>query len=335
MRRRDFMKTAVAAVAGAPAVLARPPGPHVMTVAGPVPASELGVVLPHEHIMVDFIGADRVSPDRYDRHTVAEVARPHLARARELGVRTLVECTPAYLARDAVLLARLASESGLHIVTNTGYYGAANDTFLPAHAFTEDADALAARWVGEWRDGIEGTGIRPGFIKIGVDPGPLSDVDAKLVRAACRVHRATGLTMASHTTDSIAARASLAILDEEGIPPSAFIWVHAQAEQDRRSHVEAARRGAWVEFDGLASESVEQHVALVVAMKEAGCLDRVLVSHDAGWYHVGEPGGGAYRGYETLCEAFLPALARAGLGQEEITLITEINPAKALALDAV
>ena len=31
------------------------------------------------------------------------------------------------------------------------------------------------------RHGIEGTGIRPGFVKIGVDAGPLSEIDRKLV----------------------------------------------------------------------------------------------------------------------------------------------------------
>ncbi|MGH8020026.1 MAG: phosphotriesterase, partial [Opitutaceae bacterium] len=42
----------------------------------------------------------------------------------ELGVETLVECTPAYVARDPKLLARLSEASGLHVLTNTGLYGA-------------------------------------------------------------------------------------------------------------------------------------------------------------------------------------------------------------------
>jgi len=38
----------------------------VVTVNGPIAPSELGFTLPHEHVLVDFIGADKVSPDRYD-----------------------------------------------------------------------------------------------------------------------------------------------------------------------------------------------------------------------------------------------------------------------------
>ena len=32
--------------------------PEIMTVLGPIPASEIGTTLAHEHILVDFIGAD-------------------------------------------------------------------------------------------------------------------------------------------------------------------------------------------------------------------------------------------------------------------------------------
>ena len=118
-----------------------------------------------------------------------------------------MECTPAYLGRDPVLLQRLSRAASLQILTNTGYYGAANDKFLPPHAFTESADQLAARWIREARDGIDGTGVRPAFMKIGVDAGPLSAVDEKLVRAAARTHRATGLPIYSHTGNGIAALA--------------------------------------------------------------------------------------------------------------------------------
>ena len=39
----------------------------VQTVTGPVSPEDLGIVLTHERVMVDFIGADKVSRDRYTR----------------------------------------------------------------------------------------------------------------------------------------------------------------------------------------------------------------------------------------------------------------------------
>ncbi len=302
----------------------------VNSVAGPVALDALGVTLAHEHVLVDFVGADRVSPARYDRDAAYAKALPHLERIYALGCRTLVECTPAYIGRDPELLRRLSRASRLHILTNTGYYGAANDKFLPAHAFTEGPDQLAARWIREAREGIDGTGVYPAFMKIGVDAGPLSDVDARLVRAAARTHRATGLPIYSHTGNGVAALAELAVLEQERVPLGSFVWVHAQNESDTSLHVQAARRGAWVSFDGVSAQSLGRHLGHVLAMREAGLLGRVLVSHDAGWYRVGEPDGGAYRPHDLVFTDFLPALRARGLSTVEITQLMVENPRKAL-----
>jgi phosphotriesterase-related protein len=229
-------------------------------------------------------------------------------------------------------LRRLAEATGLHILTNTGYYNAAGGKFLPGHAKEESADALAARWVTEWTEGIEGTGIRPGFIKIGVDRGPLPEISRKLVQAAARAHRASGLTIAAHTGDGAAALEEIDILEEEGVSPSAFIWVHAQSERDGSFHKRAAERGAWVEFDGVGPDSIARHVELVGALKAAGRLDRVLVSHDAGWYAVAEPGGGKLRPYDTLSTAFLPALRDTGFPEDDMRRLTVENPREAFTL---
>jgi phosphotriesterase-related protein len=244
----------------------------------------------------------------------------------------LVECTPAWLGRDPLLLKRLADASGLTLLTNTGYYGARQGKFLPAHAFQETADQLAGRWLHEWREGIEGTGIRPGFIKIGVDGGPLTDINRKLVQAAARTHLQSGLTIAAHTGDGQAALEQLEILRAEGVSPSAWIWVHAQNEQNGDLHVRAGRQGAWVEFDGVAPQSIDRHVGLVETMRKHELLDRVLISHDAGWYSVGEPRGGDFRPYDTLFTEFLPALKRAGLSDSDIGLLTVTNPANAFSI---
>ena len=111
-------------VGGVPSTLLAQDG-SVATVTGEVAVRDLGMVLMHEHVMVDFIGADKVSRSRYDADEVVRVALPHLKEAHELGCQTLVECTPAFLGRNAALLQRLSQESGLRIIANTGYYGAA------------------------------------------------------------------------------------------------------------------------------------------------------------------------------------------------------------------
>ena len=308
-----------------------PPPPRLVpTVMGPLGAHRLGLTLMHEHLLVDFIGADRVSPSRYDANQAFDLILPHLAKARAAGCETLVDCTPAYLGRDVRLLMRLSGASGVNILTNTGYYGAAQDKHLPKHAFTETAEQLAARWIREFEQGIDGTDIKPAFMKIGVDEAPLSEVDAKLVQAAARTAGATGLPIASHTTTGAAAMAELELLDRAKVPSSAFIWVHAHNERDASFHTRAAKADAWVEFDGLSDTSVERHVELVGHMKAEGLLRRVLVSHDAGWFHVGEPAGGRFRPFDTLFTKFIPALTNAGFTKEDVGQLLVANPRRAL-----
>ena len=333
MKRRDFIQIAALGFAGLPPLGAQQRHPaHVMTVLGLMPATRLGRTLMHEHIMVDFIGADKIAPGRYDPEEVFQKALPYLEKLKAAGGETLVECTPAFIGRDALLLRRLSKASGLNIITSTGFYGAAEDKYVPPVAYKETADELAMRWTREFEDGIPQENVRPGIIKIGVDSGPLSEIDAKLVRAAARAHKRTGLAIASHTGDGVAALAELAVLKEENVDPSAFIWVHAQNESDPGYHQRAAALGAWVEFDGISPESLGRHVELVTGMRRAGYLHRILLSQDAGWFHVGEPGGGEFRGYETLFTEFLPALRKAAITEEEINTLIVRNPRHALAL---
>jgi phosphotriesterase-related protein len=334
--RRTFVGGCAAVVVGGARAAARDAAPaSVQTVLGPVSPETLGPTLVHEHLLVDFIGAAQVSRDRYDRDAVVARMLPFLEQIRAEGARTLVDATPAWIGRDPVLLKRLSEASGIAIVTTTGYYGAADDKFLPPHAWQESAEQLAARWIAEARDGIEGTGIRPGIVKIGVDKGPLSAVDAKLVRAAARVHRTTGLPIASHTTDGVAALAELDLLAAEGVPAGAFVWVHAHEERDRAAHRAVAARGGWVEFDGLSEARLDDHVALVLEMRAHGLLGRTLVSHDAGWYHVGEPNGGDVRPFTLMFERFLPALRKAGMTPAEKRRLIVDNPHEMLVPRAV
>lgn len=304
----------------------------VMTVRGAINVDSLGVCLTHEHVLVDFIGADSVTPDRYDLQEVIRMVLPFLMEAKELGCQTFFECTPAYLGRDPELLLKLSELSGLQIVTNTGYYGARNDQHLPKHVFSETAVHLADRWISEWESGIDGTEIKPGFIKIGVDPGSLSELHRKIVKAAALTHLKTGLAIAAHTGPATGAFEEIEILKEYGVDPSAFIWIHAQNEKSLDLHIKAARLGVFVSFDGLGWSSSEEYVKLISNMKSQNLLHQVLISHDAGWYHVGEPGGGQFKDFGKLFTELIPALKQAGFNQDEIDQLLIINPRNAFGV---
>jgi phosphotriesterase-related protein len=304
----------------------------IMTVNGPVSCKEMGVSLVHEHILVDFIGADSISDQRWDRSEVVSKVLPFLKQIKNLGCRTFIECTPAFLGRDPRLLKRLADSSGLNIITNTGYYGAVNNKFIPGYALVETSDQLADRWITEWKEGIDGTGIKPGFIKIGVDKGHLSEMHKKLIFAAAKTHLITGLVIASHTGPALPAFEQLNILKEEGVAPEAFIWVHAQTETELRNHVKAARMGAWVSLDGINDENLDDYLKMIENMRENHLLNKILLSHDAGWYDPEKTNGGEFRGYTVLTEKLIPLLREEKFSDAEINQLLIDNPSRAFEI---
>jgi phosphotriesterase-related protein len=303
-----------------------------MTVKGSIPAKEMGLSLIHEHILVDFIGAASYDPKRWERSAVIEKVLPYLQQLRAVGCKTLVDCTPNYLGRDVNLLQQLSTLSGLQIITNTGYYGGSDNKYLPPNAFTETDIELAAHWTKEYKEGIDTTAIKPGFIKISVNSDHLSEISRKLIQAAAYCHLQTGLTIASHTGPAIPAFEQLAIITKMGVAPDAFIWVHAQNEKDWNQFISAAKQGAWVSLDGLNENNVSEYVNMLAFIKKEKQLHRVLVSHDAGWYEPGKPDGGNFRGYTTLFHKLIPALKQAQFGEADITRIIQYNPRDAFSI---
>lgn len=330
MHRRTFL-SGTAAMLIAPGFVYKADD-YIMTVNGALDANKAGLSLVHEHVLVDFIGADAVSPERYDPKQAFDKVLPYLKQVSALGCKTMVECTPAFLGRDVLLLKELSRTSGLHLVTNTGYYGAAGEKFIPEHAYKLSPEQLAAIWIEEWRTGIEGSGIRPGFIKTGVDSAPLSAMQEKLIEAACLTHLATGLTIAVHTGNGAAALEESMIIKRYKVRSDAWIWVHAQSEKDLDIHTRLAKAGTWISFDGLSDNNTSAYIHFLKAMKQEKCLHRTLVSHDAGWYHVGENEGGSYRPHTTVFSSLIPLLKENGFTQEDIDQVFITNPFRALAV---
>ena len=314
---------------------------QVMTVKGPIHPEDMGLTLIHEHIMVDWVGADSTGYQRWDRANVVEVALPYLEAIKKQGVGTFLDCTPAYLGRDPYVLKALADSTGLHILTNTGYYGSGQNKYIPKDKQSATAKAMASDWIGEYKNGIDGSGIRPGFIKISVENEEnLSDIHTNLITAAGLTHLATGLTIVSHTGGDAPAMAQIKVLKEMGVSPSAFVWTHAQGGT-LKGYMQAAKEGTWISLDNInASNSnedgsignIDWFVQTLTKVKEMGILDHILISHDAGWYNVGQKNGGDYRGYTDLFTELIPKLQQNGFTEKDIDILLRQNPKRAYTI---
>ncbi len=287
--------------------------------------------LSHEHILVDFIGADSINSGLWNKPDVIKQVLPFLLELQNFNVKYFVDATPQFLGRDVLLLKELADLSGIKIITNTGLYGARNNKFIPAYAKKITAEELAEQWVEEFENGIDGTTLKPGFIKISVDnTDSLSPMHRKLVKAAAICHLKSGLTIASHTGKSLALWPQLEILSEQGVSSTAFIWVHAQAEEQESNFQKAAETGCWISLDGLGWE-IDKHVEKLVYAKRNGFLDQILISHDAGWYDP-QKNEQKIKPYTPIFKTLIPILRSKGFTENDINLLISVNPSKAYGI---
>ncbi|MDC6388990.1 phosphotriesterase [Maribacter sp. PR1] len=314
---------------------------QIITVNGPIKPEKMGLALIHEHIMVDWIGADSTGYHRWDRDEIVEIVLPYLEELGEHGVATFLDCTPAYLGRDPYVLKQLSERTGIHILTNTGYYGSGNNKYIPETLVNDSPEKMAAHWIEEFRFGIDSSGIRPGFIKMSVDDQALlSGTHENLIRAAALTHLETGMTIVSHTGSDGPAMAQLKVLKEMGVSPKAFVWTHAQ-NGTLEGYLRAAGQGAWISLDHINGQSsdgngslgnIEWFVKILLDLKANGILDHILISHDAGWYDVGEKDGGDYRGYTDLFTKLIPRLKENGFTQDDLDIILKDNPKRAYSI---
>jgi predicted metal-dependent phosphotriesterase family hydrolase len=298
----------------------------VMTVCGPVDEQELGFTLPHEHVFINLMREFRAEGLLHEPQLMAA----EVARFREAGGRTLVDCTTDEIGRDPLAIRRISEATGVNVVMGCGHY---RDPYLDRDWFDRnDVDTIADAIVREIEDGVGETGIRPGVIgEIGADKWYISAAEERSFRAAARAHLRTGLTITTHAARWPVGLPQLDLLETEGVPPEKVIVGHCDTVPDPEYHLELARRGAWVQFDtirGATEYDTDARVDYVFNLVRAGFLDRILLSHDICWRSLLHVTGGC--GFAFISDVLLPRLLEAGLDEEALHRLTVANPRRAL-----
>jgi predicted metal-dependent phosphotriesterase family hydrolase len=304
---------------------------QLMSVTGPVDASDLGVVLPHEHVFADLVREYRGTGLLNDEHLACQ----ELALLREAGGRTLVDLTLDEIGRDPAALRRVAMATGITIIMGCGHY---RDPYLNRDWFDRHAvDAVADDMVTDIEEGVNGTGIRAGIIgEIGADRRYISAAEERSFRAAARAHVRTGLTISTHAARWPVGLDQVRLLAEEGVDPRRVIVGHADTVPIPDYHLSLARLGCYVSFDSIGTGTaydLTRAVHYVITLVRAGFASQVLLSHDVFLRgHLRADGG---PGYGYLLTEFLPLLIDAGLEAEQVRSFVTNNPRKALTGEVV
>jgi predicted metal-dependent phosphotriesterase family hydrolase len=306
----------------------------IKTVTGEIPASRMGITLPHEHVLFDMVMLDSLRTGRYNKDSVIERITPFFDALKTFKVQTFIDGTPEFMGRDPLLLAELSRKTGINIVTNTGWYASDKNIHLPHEIKDWSAEEIAQIWIGEAKNGIGNSGIKPGVINIAISGSKLTDIDKKLVAAACLTHLETGLSIMSYSGPAEGVLAQLQILKKYGVDPSAFIWLHAMVEVSTNLILTVAERGVWIALDGVQPDlnASVQISEMVKYLKFIRRLNHVLLSHDARGYEVGLPRGGTIRPYTELFDSFSLLLLSEGITKEELNMLMVKNPAEAFGV---
>ncbi|WP_421726399.1 phosphotriesterase family protein [Bauldia sp.] len=307
---------------------------QLITTLGPKRAEDLGPILPHEHVFVDLRTWDKPGYGEGEAADVIRLMAPEIERIKAQGFTALVECSTIGVGRRADIDRAVSEATDFPIVVPTGIY---REPWVPPFGHEWSEDALAEWMIAELEEGIEDSGVQAAWIKISAGDDGITDTEAKILRAAARAGARTNAVIGSHTIRGRVVMEQLNILEDAGYTASRFIWIHTQAEPDFALHLEAARRGAWVENDGIGGwgdpnlYTDAYNLDMIRNVLDAGFGDQLLISHDRGWYDPAEPGGGTPKPYTYLVDTFLPKLEASGVDRTTIDTLIRDNPFRAFA----
>lgn len=259
---------------------------YAMTTAGRVAAEDLGVVLPHEHLLFDLSAYLTTPLDEYERELVdapmtldnaghlrrsplvsrqnlvmqdPTVARREVEYFREAGGRTIVDCTLPEMKRDVAAVAQVAEATGVNIIVVTGHY------IQPTHGpevARQSVDEITEWMIRELREGIDGTEIRAGAIKFGISSVPRMPPDErKCLEAAAQAQAATGAPITIHNPPPFQKRGVevVRLLSHAGANPERVIMGHmTHTVPDDWYHRSIMDTGATIEFDRFGQELYQE-----------------------------------------------------------------------------
>jgi phosphotriesterase-related protein len=336
--RRDFLKrTAIAAIAVAVSRPAAGASGMVQSVLGPLDASKLGFTLTHEHIAdgPDFL---KKWPKAWGGRTeFTAKAVDQLKSVRAGGVSTIVDLTTYDVGRDIRFLQEVSQKSGIHMVAATG-----KRLFPPDNMDARSMEELAEFFVREIRQGIDGTDIKAGVIKVATLGHDVTILEDRALRAAARASKSTGLPIETHTRASMRGGETQAgIFEAEGVDPARVSLGHSDDSGDLDYYLGLVRRGYTLGmdhvhrgFDPNSKPPFERRAQCIKLLVDAGFSGKVFLSQDAefggsllpeearGWREKIDPPDGML----FVTRKLIPHLERIGVSERAIHAITVENP---------
>jgi len=305
--------------------------PSVNTVLGPIPVEKLGRTRMHEHLFISYPGSEWDFLNPFDKEATLKEVVGLMNTLKARGVSTVVEATPITLGRNHEFLVAVAEASGMNIIASTGFYTRRGG--LPDYFASMDVDGLAEMMERELTQGMMGSTVKAGVIKVASGVDKIVRSEERVLRAAARVYKATGLPIITHTDVGTLGGQQLDIFQSEGADLSRIVIGHTCCSSDIKNYLTILKRGAYAGFDRIGWElfqSEEVRVVAVAGLIGAGYANRMTLSQDsiAGWEGNPRfmPPAEEVRRVTYLEDVFIPRLLKGGISQKTVDQIFIDNP---------
>lgn len=304
----------------------------IYTVNGPISKEELGLTLGHEHFKWEYI--DEYANQMYfekkykdeDIEKSHQVLLPVMKELYQYKCRAIVEASPPIGGQNVKLLKKLSTDSNIHIIPSTGWN-------VPSHIYDMFTDTfeekMAKRWIHDFEEGldtIDGIKIRPGYIKLLLNKGKLSDHDKALLKAAVKTSKRTGLPIQCHILEYEMVYDVIKLLEQENADMSKFLWSHADQEGHEDTIRFAYEKGIWIGFDMIQPDKYEEKIRYIKFVLKEGYGDKVLLSQDDDFYNDIMKNGNNHE-CTSLFKSFMPICEEKGIKRQVLEEMMTRNPA--------
>ena len=313
----------------------------INTVLGPITPEQLGITLMHEHMVLAYPGWD---VDALCQHLefseLAKICADAYSEVKQYDVKTVVDASPNDLWRNVELDRVVAEKTGLNIICSTGMYYEAEG--MPAYLkfrsqLMDIVTELYESFMHELTVGIGKTGIKAGAIKIATSHGHITPYEEKVLKAAARAQKETGVPILTHTQQGTMGPEQAALLSDEGVDPKKIVIGHMCGNANLEYQVATLDKGVYIGFDRWGLDVLfpdNLRRATIVGLLGLGFADRIVLSQDCNARILGRPfvmpdfahALVANWSYTHIFKNIIPQLKQAGVTEAQVKQMVEENP---------
>lgn len=313
----------------------------INTVLGTITADQLGPTLMHEHMVLAYPGWDMDALcQQIEFSQLAKTCADALGEVKKYGIKTVVDATPSDLWRNVELSRVVAEKTGLNIICATGMYyeGEGMPAYLKFRSQLMDIqNELYESFMHELTVGIARTGIKAGVIKVATSQGCITPYEEKVLKAAARAHKETGVPVITHTQQGTMGPEQAALLVAEGVNPKKIVIGHMCGNANLEYQMAVLDKGVNVGFDRWGIDFLfpdNLRRATLLGLLGLGFADRIVLSQDCNAQIMGRPmvmpdfvqALIANWTYTHIFKDIIPLLKQAGITDEQINKMIVENP---------